>query len=87
LTLHSRLLMGSRGREQELAGAYLRLPDPLPIGRSGLDRLDRASLLKLWEESERETSRIMHEIRDRNEEECRSYLHHGHFPEQGYNNP
>ena len=34
-------------------------------------------------QSERETSRIMYEMRDRNEDERRFYLHHGHWPEQG----
>jgi hypothetical protein len=29
------------------------LPEPLPQGASRLDRLDRKTLVKLWEESER----------------------------------
>jgi hypothetical protein len=35
------------------------LPKPLPMGASRLDGLDRQSLLKLWQEEERETARIM----------------------------
>ena len=58
------------------------LPDPLPIGMSRLDGLDKESLLRLWEKEEREISRIMHEIRDRNEEHRRFHLHHGQWPEQ-----
>ena len=35
------------------------LPDPLPIGMSSLDGLDKESLLRLWEKEEREISRII----------------------------
>ena len=82
----SRFLEGLTDKELEEIAIHWRfpepLPDPLPTGRSELDGLDRARLLRLWEESERETSRIMHEIRDRYEDERRFYLHHGHRPEQ-----
>jgi hypothetical protein len=37
------------------------LPEPLPMGESRLDGLDRDSLIKLWQESEREISRLMRE--------------------------
>jgi hypothetical protein len=58
------------------------LPEPLPMGASRLDGLDRSHLMRLWEESERETARIMHEMRGRSPEECRFHLHHEHWPEQ-----
>ena len=57
------------------------LPEPLPMGASRLDGLDRSRLMRLWEESERETARIMHEMRGRSPEECRLHFHHEHWPE------
>jgi len=41
------------------------LPEPFPKGASRLDGLDRKTLLKLWEEKERETARIMDEMKGR----------------------
>jgi hypothetical protein len=58
------------------------LPEPLPFGASELDKLDRKALIKLWEESEREISRIMRDQRGRNEQDLRFHLHHWHWPEQ-----
>ena len=57
------------------------LPEALPWGMSELDRLDRKSLLQLWEKSERETSRIMLETSRHTEVERRFHLNHGHWPE------
>jgi hypothetical protein len=51
------------------------LPEPLPIGKSQLDSLDRKSLIKLW----RENDRI---YRGRSREEMLSFAIHGHWPEQ-----
>ncbi len=59
-----------------------RFPDPLPMGMSRLDGIDRNGLIRLYEESERETARLMREIKGRSEDEHRFYLHHGHWPEQ-----
>jgi hypothetical protein len=59
------------------------LPEPLPIEASSLGGLSRNSLLKLWEEAEREISRIMRDQEGRNEEDLRFHLHHLHWPEQG----
>jgi hypothetical protein len=58
------------------------LPEPLPLGMSELDRLDRKSLLQRYEECERETTRIMSETSRHSEEERRLYVRHGHWPEQ-----
>lgn len=49
-------------------------------GMSELDRLDRRTLLRRWEESERETLRIMRETSEHSEDERRFYVHHGHWP-------
>ena len=51
------------------------LPEPLPMGKSRLDGLDRKSLTKLWRESERI-------LAGRSKEELRLYATHGHWPEQ-----
>jgi hypothetical protein len=58
------------------------LPEPLPWGMSELDRLDRKSLMRQFEESERETSRIMRETAEHSEDERRFYVRHGHWPER-----
>jgi len=58
------------------------LPEPLPKGASRLDRLDRKTLLKLWEESERDTARIMDEMKGRSLDERRFHMDHQHWPEQ-----
>ena len=50
------------------------LPEPLPSGMSELDGLDRKSLIRRWEESERVTSRIMRRTSEHTEFEVR----HGH---------
>ena len=51
------------------------LPEPLPIGKSRLDGLDRQNLIKLW----RENDRI---YRGRSREEMLSFAIHAHWPEQ-----
>ena len=58
------------------------LPEPLPWGMSELDRLDRKTLIRRWEESERETSRIIRETAELSEDEYKFYLRHGHCPTQ-----
>jgi hypothetical protein len=58
------------------------LLEPLPWGMSKLDRLDRKSLLKRWEKSEHEISRIMRETSWHSEVERRFYVRHRHWPEQ-----
>jgi hypothetical protein len=45
---------------------------------SELDSLDRKSLIRRWEESERETSRIMRETSEHTEGEYKFYVRHGH---------
>ena len=59
------------------------LPEPLPWGMSSLDSLDRKTLLRLWEESEREISRIMHEAREQSEDDFRFCFQHGRWPSRG----
>jgi len=80
-----RFLEGLTDEQLEEIAVYWRfpepLPEPLPIGASRLDGLDRSRLMRLWEESERETARIMHEMRGRSPEECRFHIHHEHWPE------
>jgi hypothetical protein len=51
------------------------LPEPLPLGKSRLDGLDRKSLIKLWEENERF-------LGGRSKQELIIYATHGHWPEQ-----
>jgi hypothetical protein len=51
-----------------------RLPDP-PLGSSRLDRLDRKTLMKLWEEDE-------HSWANRSGEEKEFFIAHAHWPEQ-----
>jgi len=51
------------------------LPEPLPPGASQLDRLDRKSLIKLWEERERIFG---HRSRD----ETAFFGENGYWPEQ-----
>jgi hypothetical protein len=51
------------------------LPEPLPKGKSGLDRLDRKSLVKLWEEQDRI-------FRHRSPDEMTFFNEHGYWPEQ-----
>jgi hypothetical protein len=57
-------------------------PEPLPMGTSPLDGLDRKTLLKLWEKSEHEIARIMREQEGRNQDELKFELDHGHWPEE-----
>ena len=76
---HQRLLE-SLTEEQLEEYAYLgRLPEPLPeplqLGASRLDGLDRKSLIRLWEEHEREYA-------GRSKSELEFYCAHGHWPEQ-----
>ena len=81
----SRLLENLSDSQIENIAIYFRfpepMPEPLPIGMSKLDGLDRKTLLTMWEEEERTISRIMHEMKGRNEDEQRFYLHHGGWPE------
>jgi hypothetical protein len=56
------------------------MPEPLRVGMSKLEGLDRKSLLGMCEE-ERTISRIMRELKGRNEEEHGFYLRRGHCPE------
>lgn len=51
------------------------LPEPLPLGASRLDALDRKSLTRMWETDEREFG-------DRTVEELNFYCAHGHWPRQ-----
>ena len=51
------------------------LPPPLPPGASRLDKMDQKSLIRLWEEHERQFG-------DRTEEELKFYCAHGHWPEE-----
>jgi hypothetical protein len=80
-----RLLENLSDSQIEEIAIYFRFPDPmpepLPIGMSKLDGLDRKTLLGMWEEEEQAISRIMHELKGRSEEEHRFYLHHGGWPE------
>jgi hypothetical protein len=82
----SRFLENLSEPEIEEIAIYFRFPDPmpepLPIGMSKLDGLDRKTLVRMWKEEEPTISRIMHELKGRSEEEHRFYLHQGHWPEQ-----
>jgi len=51
------------------------LPEPLPMGKSQFDSLDRKSLIRLWREHERI-------FRGRSKEEMLFFAIHGHWPEQ-----
>ena len=51
------------------------LPESLPLGTSPLDGLDRKSLIKKWEESERICSH-------RRQDENAFYCENGYWPEQ-----
>jgi hypothetical protein len=51
------------------------LPEPLPKGASRLDWLDRKTLVKLWEESERM-------FRHRSPDELMFFQENGYWPEQ-----
>ncbi len=51
------------------------MPEPLPWGSSKLDGLDRKSLLKLWQESERV-------FEGRSKVELGFYASRGHWPDQ-----
>jgi hypothetical protein len=81
----SRLLENLSDSQVEEIAIYFRFPDPmpepLPFGTSKLDGLDRKTLLHMREEEERTISRIMRELKGRNEEEHRFYLHHAGWPE------
>jgi hypothetical protein len=82
----SRLLENLSDSQLEEVAIYFRFPDPMPeplsIGMSKLDGLDRKTLLRMWEESERTTARTMHDMKGRNEVERQVHVHHGHWPEQ-----
>src|SRR5437879_8301743 len=71
-----RLLEGLTDQQLELYADQGRLPEPLPEplprGGSRLDRLDRKSLIRLWEAHERE-------FEDRTEQELSFYCAHGHW--------
>ena len=51
------------------------LPEPLPLGASRLDGMDRKSLIRMWEAHERKFG-------DRTREEVNFYCAHGHWPAQ-----
>jgi hypothetical protein len=53
-------------------------PEP-PPGTSRLDKLERKSLLRLWQEHEREWMR-------RSDKELDFFTHHGHWPERACKN-
>jgi hypothetical protein len=78
----SRFLEGLSEEQIEEVALHWRFPDPLPEplpwGMSELDKLDRKSLMRRCEESERETSRIMRETAEHSEDEYKFYLRHGH---------
>jgi hypothetical protein len=82
----SRFLEGITHEQLEEIAIHWRfpepLPEPLPMGASRLDGLDRKTLLKLWETSEHEIARIMREQEGRNEDELEFELDHGHWPEE-----
>lgn len=84
-----RLLDSFSDEQLEDVFIYWRFPDPLPepvpMGASRFDGLDRKSLLKLWNEEQRGTFRMMREMAGRNEDELRFHVHHGHWPEQPCN--
>lgn len=50
-------------------------PEPAP-GMSSLDKMDRASLIKLWKEDQQK-------FEGRNREQMLFFAIHGHWPEQG----
>jgi hypothetical protein len=76
---YERFLEGLTDEQLEIAATEWRfpepMPEPLPWGASKLDRLDRKSLLKLWQESERVFGH-----RTRNE--LKFYADNGYWPEQ-----
>jgi hypothetical protein len=82
----SRLLENLSDSQAEEIAIYFRfqeaMPEPLPVGMSILDGLDRKTLLSMWEEEEQTISRIMRELKGRSEEDHQFYLHQGRWPEQ-----
>ena len=68
----SRFLEGLTVEQVEAIAHEWRFPEPLPEpllwGMSELDRLDQKTLLRRFQESERETSRIMREIAEHSED-------------------
>jgi hypothetical protein len=83
-----RFLEGLSNEQLEDVAIYWRfpepLPEPLPIGASRLDGLDRKSLLKLWEEEEYEIACIMREDEGRNEDDRKFRLYHGTGQSNGF---
>jgi hypothetical protein len=81
-----RFLEGLTDKQLEDIVIYWRfpepLPEPLPMGASRLDGLDRKSLNQRFETSERKTASLMREMTGRNEDELRFHLRHDHWPEQ-----
>jgi len=77
---HASLRVSATGRWRRLPsiGAFLTHCRNLCRGMSELDSLDRKSLIRRWEESERETSRIMRETSEHTEDEYKFYVRHGH---------
>jgi hypothetical protein len=77
---YQRFLEGLAQEQLEAIATEWRFPEPMPEplswGSSKLDRLDRKSLLRLWEEDERIFSH-----RSRNE--LKFYADNGYWPEQG----
>ena len=76
---YERFLEGLTDEQLEAIASHWRFPEPmpeaLPWGSSRLDRLDRKSLLRLWEEDERHFGR-------RSRDELKSYADNGYWPEQ-----
>ena len=76
---YERFLEGLTEEQLEAVATQWRFPEPtpepLPWGSSKLDRLDRKSLLKLWEENERHFC-------NRSRDDLRFYAEKGYWPEQ-----
>jgi hypothetical protein len=57
------------------------LPQPPPPGMSHYDRLDRKTLIQLWQESELFTARFKRECEGQNEHQISFYLQYGNWPQ------
>jgi hypothetical protein len=76
---YERFLEGLTEEQLEAVASHWRfpepMPEPLPWGSSRLDRLDRKSLLRLWEEDDRHFCHRSHD-------DLRVYAEKGYWPEQ-----